>query len=173
VTGRWACALVFAFACGERSVPPHREPVHAAEPASSAAAAPAAADPLDDEAPPPAPPSDGKTVTIKLVADARRGAHVFWGRKDLGAAPLAIERPQGSGPMDLLVSGPGLLPLHTRVFTDHDETLAVRLYTDADARGLLGYHPPAEKPKEKASGAAKANTQTTGPSRASKPRRPF
>ena len=77
--------------------------------------------------------------------------------------------------MDLLIAAPGYLPLHTRVFTDHDETLAVRLYTDADARGLLGYRPPTDaKPTgTKISGATKANTQTAGPSRASKPRRPF
>jgi len=31
------------------------------------------------------------------------------------------------------------LPLHTRAFTDHDETLSVRLYDEEAASGLLGH----------------------------------
>ena len=78
-------------------------------------------------------------MTLKLVADANRKAHVFWGRKDLGVAPLEIRRPRGSGPLDLVFVAPGFLPLHTRAFTDHDETLSVRLYDEAAASGLLGH----------------------------------
>jgi hypothetical protein len=81
-------------------------------------------------------------VTIKLLADARREAHVFWGRKDLGVAPLELKRPRGSGPVDLLVVAPGSLPLHTRVFTDRDEALPLRFYSAKEAAGLLGGRPP-------------------------------
>jgi hypothetical protein len=95
--------------------------------------------PVDDRA-------DGGTVTIKLVADARRQAHVIWGRKDLGVAPLEIVRPRGSAPLDLIIQAPGFLPLHTRVFTDRDDTLSLRLYAEGDAVGLPGYAPPAPAP---------------------------
>ena len=95
--------------------------------------------PVDDRA-------DGGTVTIKLVADARRQAHVTWGRKDLGVAPLQIVRPRGSAPLDLMIQAPGFLPLHTRVFTDRDDTLSLRLYSEGDAVGLPGYAPPAPAP---------------------------
>jgi hypothetical protein len=95
--------------------------------------------PVDDRA-------DGGTVTIKLVADARRQAHVTWGRKDLGVAPLEIVRPRGSAPLDLIIQAPGFLPLHTRVFTDRDDTLSLRLYSEGDAVGLPGYAPPAPAP---------------------------
>jgi len=95
--------------------------------------------PVDDRA-------DGGTVTIKLVADARRQAHVTWGRKDLGVAPLEIVRPRGSAPLDLMIQAPGFLPLHTRVFTDRDDTLSLRLYSEGDAVGLPGYAPPAPAP---------------------------
>jgi hypothetical protein len=78
-------------------------------------------------------------VTIKLSVDAHWKAHVFWGRKDLGVAPLQIERPRGSGPLDLLIVAEGALPLHTRVFTDRDGGLSVRLYAESEAPGLLGY----------------------------------
>ena len=96
---------------------------------------------LPDEAPEPMAPTapGGPEVTIKLLADANRKAHVFWGRKDLGLAPLEIRRPRGSGPLDLLVIAPGFLPLHTRAFTDRDDTLSLRLYDEEAARGLLGH----------------------------------
>jgi hypothetical protein len=103
--------------------------------------------PLDDEAPERTlPATGGPEVTIKLVAEAAKKAHVFWGRKDLGVAPLEIHRPRGSGPLDLLVTAPGLLPLHTRAFTEHDETLSLRLYDADGARGLLGYPVKIEGP---------------------------
>ena len=120
---------------GRAASPPARQ-----APATTPAA-PAPEAPLSDEAP--EPPSsgaaDGPQVTLKLVADANRKAHVFWGRKDLGVAPLQIRRPRGSGPLDLVFVAPGFLPLHTRAFTDHDETLSVRLYDEAAASGLLGH----------------------------------
>jgi len=108
---------------------------------ASAPAAPTPEAPLSDEAPEPPSPGTGggPQVTLKLVADANRKAHVFWGRKDLGVAPLEIHRPRGSGPLDLVFVAPGFLPLHTRAFTDHDETLSVRLYDEAAASSLLGH----------------------------------
>ncbi len=123
-------------------------------PTSPRSSEPQATAPFDVDSPPPPVPSDdppeaalpapstGETVTIKLVADARRQAHVFWGRKDLGVAPLEISRPRGSGPLDVLVVAPGALPLHTRLFTDRNETLALRLYSDKEASGLLGWTAP-------------------------------
>ena len=133
-----ASSLCLSTGCrraGRAASPPARE-----APATTPAA-PATEAPLPDEAP--EPPSkgttDGPQVTLKLVTDANRKAHVFWGRKDLGVAPLQIRRPRGSGPLDLVFVAPGFLPLHTRAFTDHDETLSVRLYDEAAASGLLGH----------------------------------
>jgi hypothetical protein len=80
-----------------------------------------------------------QTVTIKLLVDAKRKAHVFWGRKDLGELPLELQRPRDSGPMDLIVSAPGFLPLHTRVFTDRDDKLFLRLFSLQEAPQMLGY----------------------------------
>jgi hypothetical protein len=81
------------------------------------------------------------TVTIKVLTEPRRPAHVVWGRKDLGATPLEIVRPRNSGPLDLVVVAPGFLPLHTRALTDRDDTLTVRLYGENEGPSLLGYHP--------------------------------
>ena len=85
-----------------------------------------------------------ETVTIKLVADPARKARVSWGRKDLGFAPLEIQRPRGSGPLDLVVVAPGALTLHTRVYTDRDDKLALRLYAESEAPNMLGYRAPVE-----------------------------
>lgn len=79
------------------------------------------------------------TVKIKVLGGDRRQAHVFWGRKDLGVAPLEIERPRNSGPLDLVVIAPGYLPFHARAFTDRDDLISFRLYTAAEAPQLLGY----------------------------------
>lgn len=136
---RWAplAALVALSAC--RRHEPTPPPVAPRTPPPPATAAVHEA-PLPDEQPEPLTPDPSRgEVTIKLLADGNRKAHVFWGRKDFGAAPLEIRRPRGSGPLDLLVLAPGALPLHTRVFTDHDETLSLRLYDQEAARGLLGY----------------------------------
>jgi hypothetical protein len=79
------------------------------------------------------------TVKIKVLGGDRRQAHVLWGRKDLGVAPLEIERPRNSGPLDLVVIAPGFLPFHTRAFTDRDDLISFHLYTAAEAPQLLGY----------------------------------
>jgi hypothetical protein len=128
--------IALVSACRARGPAPAPPPT---PPAPPQAAAPPEA-PLPDEEPAPLTPDPARgQVTIKLLADANRKAHVIWGRKDFGAAPLEIHRPRGSGPLDLLVVAPGALPLHTRVFTDHDETLSLHLTDPEAARGLLGY----------------------------------
>jgi hypothetical protein len=147
--------FVLAAAC-------RREPALAAPPAPLArapapraraapvVAAPAEDEPLVAEAPEINPTSE--SVRIKLVADPARKARVFWGRKDLGLAPLEIERPRGSGSLDLVVVTPGALTLHTRVFTDRDDKLALRLYAVSEASTLLGYRAeddPATQPPPK------------------------
>jgi hypothetical protein len=145
-------ALAFA-ACGgtprDAGKAPAAVAVPVAAPAPSARArapkAPAvAASPVEEalvEETPEANPRS-ETVTIKLFAEPARKARVFWGRKDLGLAPLELSRPRGSGPLDLLVVAPGALPLHTRVFTDRDDKLSLRLVPESDAPSMLGYHAP-------------------------------
>jgi len=148
---RLAMAIVLAMAggglgCRQPSPPPPPAPapVSATTPVVDAEpVALPAPEPPDEEVRPDAAP---ETVTIKLVADQKKQAHVFWGRKELGVAPLEVTRPRGSGPLDLLVLAEGYLPLHTRAFTDRNETLVLRLYAAAEATGLPGYSPPPPPP---------------------------
>ncbi len=140
--------LLLVGACGARSGAPEAGTA-APAPVPTVAAAPAPAPiPLPDdlEPVPVADRVDAGTVKIKLVADPRRQARVTWGRKDLGVAPLEIVRPRGSAPLDLTVQAPGCLPFHTRAFTDRDDTLTLRLYTEREASGLPGYSAPPAAP---------------------------
>jgi hypothetical protein len=98
----------------------------------------------------PPPTREVELVTIKLVVTPPKLAHVIWGVKDLGVAPLELRRPRGSGPMDLLLRAPGFLTHHTRVFTDRDDTLSIRLTPENEAASTFGYQTPAEKPSPSA-----------------------
>jgi hypothetical protein len=131
-------------------------------PAGAPAAAPGrpavAAAPNDDfVGEPPESNPTSEMVSIRLTADPARKARVFWGRKDLGLAPLELKRPRGSGPVDLVVVTPGALTLHTRAYTDRDDKLALRLYAEREAPGLLGYHAAPETPPQAGPDAAKRN----------------
>ena len=139
-------ALVVSGACrrAPSKVAPAPVEVAAAPPAPAASTVAPPDEDLVGEAPESNPTSE--TVTIKLVADPARKARVSWGRKDLGFAPLELQRPRGSGPLDLIVVAPGALTLHTRVYTDRDDKLALRLYAESDAPNVLGYHAPVETP---------------------------
>jgi hypothetical protein len=128
--------LVSVLAC-RRGPPPLSPPP--ATPSAPQPRAPAPPAFVDEPDPASVPDPAAGTVTIKLVAEARRQAHVFWGRKDLGVAPLEITRPRSSGPLDLVVVAAGCLPLHTRVFTDRDDKIALRLYGESEGPTLLGY----------------------------------
>jgi hypothetical protein len=146
-----AAVIVIAGGCGPRREAADAGAIDSAPLPVAAAVAPAPPPvplPADLE---PAPVNvgdgpDAGTVKIKLVADSRRQAHVYWGRKDLGVAPLELARPRGSAPLDLTVTAPDCLPLHTRVFTDRDDTLSLRLYTEREASGLPGYSAAAAIP---------------------------
>lgn len=167
----WLAVALLAGGCGPRAGTSDAGPaVTVLVPAVDAAVALAPAPLPDDLEPAPAQaqgqgqtqaqpqpqPNDGAdTVKIKLLADSRRQAHVYWGRKELGVAPLELVRPRGSGPLDLTVLAPECLPLHTRVFTDRDDTLSLRLYTEREASGLPGYSVVAAPP----SGPSKTRRQ--------------
>jgi hypothetical protein len=102
------------------------------------------------------------TVKIKVIVDARRQAHVVWGRKDFGVAPLEIQRPRNSGPLDLVVVAPGYLPLHARALTDRDDVLSLRIYSAAEAPQLLGYRPEAAATPESGSATSPISPRNKG-----------
>ena len=102
------------------------------------------------------------TVKIKVIVDARRQAHVVWGRKDFGVAPLELERPRNSGPLDLVVVAPGYLPLHARALTDRDDVLSLRIYSAAEAPQLLGYRPEAAAAVENGSSTSPISPRNKG-----------
>ncbi|HEX4404999.1 MAG TPA: hypothetical protein VH560_09235 [Polyangia bacterium] len=160
--------LLVPLACARaRDAPVAPVPVaQPAAPAGPPAAPPTPSSPDDLVAETPESNPNSETVTIKLVSEQARKAHVFWGRKDLGLAPLELQRPRGSGPLDLVVVTPGALTLHTRVFTDRDDKLALRFYAVADAPTMLGYRAdddPALKPPKNPEENAKRKVRAHAP----------
>lgn len=78
-------------------------------------------------------------------------AEVFWGAKRVAVGKrgefLEIERPQHSGPLDLVLRAPGFLPYHTRLFTDRDDNVSVEL-SRAPARAASPPPPAHAKPRK-------------------------
>ena len=68
---------------------------------------------------------------------------MFWGKKKLGAiaphAPLIVQRPRDSGPLDVVVRADGCVPVQTRAYTFEDSKVAVKVTPNDEKNTLLGY----------------------------------
>jgi hypothetical protein len=88
-------------------------------------------------------------VVFKTVPPTQ--ATVNWGKKRLGIvkpkAPLVIERPRDSGPLDVVVHAEGCLPVHSRVYTFTDSVLAVKV-TPLDKKNTIFGYKEAPPPDE-------------------------
>ncbi|HEY7373532.1 MAG TPA: hypothetical protein VIF57_15335 [Polyangia bacterium] len=109
----------------------------------SAAPAPAPAAP-GAAAPPAAPKPPSNTVRIVFtVLPSSKKATVTWGKKKLGIiaphAPLIVQRPRDSGPLDVVVKSDGCVTVQTRAYTFEDSKVAVKLTPNDQKNTLLGY----------------------------------
>jgi hypothetical protein len=91
-----------------------------------------------------------ESVTLKLIVSPPVKAIVTWGAKTVaklapGAMDAEIQRPRGSGPLDLDVRADGYLPYHTRLYADRSDKVSLRLCRNEDAPGLFGYKRGTEK----------------------------
>ena len=141
--------------------------VHAEPPPSPAAAAqaslPAPADPAGaaaaaaEQAKETAPATPNVRLVFKVVPP--NIATVTWGSKRLGIikpkAPLIIERPRDSGPMDVVFKSQGYVTVHTRIYTFTNSTLAVKL-TPVDKKNTLYGYREELPPDDAAAGAGGA-----------------
>jgi hypothetical protein len=85
-----------------------------------------------------------ETVTLTLSVSPPVKALVMWGSKQLARiAPdnptVQLQRPRNTGPLDLEIRAEGFLPQHTRLYSDRNDKLSVRLVRPAEASSLLGY----------------------------------
>jgi hypothetical protein len=98
-----------------------------------APAAPAAA---------PKPPSPNVRIVFTVLPSTKK-ATVFWGKKKLGViaqhAPLIVQRPRDSGPLDVVVRADGCVPVQTRAYTFEDSKVAVKVTPNEQKNTLLGY----------------------------------
>ena len=93
---------------------------------------------------PAAPKVPSKNVRIVFtVLPSAKKATVFWGKKKLGAiaphAPLIVQRPRDSGPLDVVVRADGCVPVQTRAYTFEDSKVAVKVTPNEEKNTLLGY----------------------------------
>ena len=96
------------------------------------------------ETAPAAPKVPSKNVRIVFtVLPSTKKATVFWGKKKLGAiaphAPLIVQRPRDSGPLDVVVRADGCVPVQTRAYTFEDSKVAVKVTPNEEKNTLLGY----------------------------------
>jgi hypothetical protein len=100
--------------------------------------------PVGVAAPPPvtAPPPANVKIVFTIVPSNKK-AMVFWGKKRLGIiaphAPLVVQRPRDSGPLDVLVKSDGYITVQTRAYTFADTKVAVKLTPVDQKNTLLGY----------------------------------
>jgi len=99
-----------------------------------------------------------ETVTLTLSISPPVKALVMWGSKQVARVSpdnptVELQRPRNMGPLDLDIRAEGFLPHHTRLYTDRNDKVNVRLVRPADATGLLGYR------SSVAATAAKAKTK--------------
>jgi len=91
-----------------------------------------------------------ESVTLKLSVSPPVKAIVTWGAKTVarvapGTMDADIQRPRGSGPLDLEIKADGYLPYHTRLYADRSDKVSVRLCRNEDAPALFGYKRSVEK----------------------------
>ena len=88
------------------------------------------------------PASKNVRIVFTVLPSAKK-ATVFWGKKKLGAiaphAPLIVQRPRDSGPLDVIVRADGCVPVQTRAYTFEDSKVAVKVTPNEEKNTLLGY----------------------------------
>jgi len=94
------------------------------------------------------PPAAGKPASknvriVFTVLPSSKKATVNWGKKKLGViaphAPLIVQRPRDSGPLDVVVRAEGCVPVQTRAYTFEDSKVAVKVTPNDQKNTLLGY----------------------------------
>jgi hypothetical protein len=143
VSGWTRAALIVSLGLGGLAGSSHAQ---GPQPALRPGQPPAAAAPVT-------PPTTVK-ISITTVPTQKR-VFVSWGKKRLGVIephhPLIVQRPRDSGPLDLVITCDGFVPVQTRAYTFGDSKLAVKLTPLDQKNTLLGYR--AELPPEPPPGA--------------------
>ena len=78
-------------------------------------------------------------VKLELKTTPKVRASVRYGRKRLGYTPLKTKLKRDSGPVDIVIKAEGYITLNTRIFTNADTKLTVKLTKEEDANTLYGY----------------------------------
>jgi hypothetical protein len=99
-----------------------------------------------------------ETVTLTLNISPPVKGLVMWGAKQLARVTpdkptVELQRPRSSGPLDIEIRAEGFLPHHTRLHSDRNDKVNVRLVRPAEASSLHGFR------SSTSAAAAKAKTK--------------
>jgi hypothetical protein len=99
-----------------------------------------------------------ETVKLTLAISPPVKASVLWGAKQVARVTpdkptVELQRARSSGPLDLEIRADGFLPHHTRLYSDRNDRVSIRLVRPADASALLGFR------SSVSAAAAKAKTK--------------
>jgi hypothetical protein len=99
--------------------------------------------PMPGAAAAPKPPSANVRIVFTVLPSTTKKATVTWGKKKLGIiaphAPLIVQRPRDSGPLDVVVRADNCVPVQTRAYTFEDSKVLVKLTPNDQKNTLLGY----------------------------------
>jgi hypothetical protein len=140
--------LIVAVARGQSSAPPGPSaPAGSGGPTPSAAPSTSNSPQIETQT---EAPTTAPNVRIVFKVVPPNNATVHWGNKRLGLikpkAPLIIERPRDSGPLDVVVKSAGYVTVHTRAYTFTNTVVAVKLTPVDKKNTIYGYReeaPPA------------------------------
>ena len=97
-----------------------------------------AAELLAKPAVPPVPIAPGQ-ATVTLSVKSHPATTVHWGRRLLGKTPLTFKFPKDGGPVDVVLTAPGYVPVHTRLFSFGDDSVSARMTPVSEKKTLFGY----------------------------------
>jgi hypothetical protein len=134
---RWGAACILATALAASLAVSVAVAAGEGDGAAPAPAAPGAAVPAA-----PKPPSATVRIVFTVLPSSKK-ATVTWGKKKLGViaphAPLIVQRPRDSGPLDVVVKSDGCVTVQTRAYTFEDSKVSVKLTPNDQKNTLLGY----------------------------------
>jgi len=102
-----------------------------------------------------APTTSPNVKIVFRVLPSTITATIKWGNKKLGIikpkTSLTVERPRDSGPLDLVLSSQGYIPVHTRAYTFTNSVVLVKMTPLDKKNTIYGYRE--EIPPETDAGA--------------------
>ena len=134
---------VLALGRAESAPAPAPAPAPASPPPSAAPGAPNAPSGSQVEIQNDVPTTSPTVKIVFRVLPSAITATIKWGNKKLGIikpkTSLTVERPRDSGPLDLVLTSQGYIPVHTRAYTFTNSVVLVKMTPVDKKNTIYGY----------------------------------